>query len=66
MKNISKTIENLIKARDLLDMARDDLLEAARNADPVTWIVIFNQIEPVTTARNRIDQLLNAMTSGEE
>jgi hypothetical protein len=66
MKDINQTIENLIKARDLLDMVRDDILEAARNADPVTWMVIFDQIEPVTTARNRIDQLLNALTSEEE
>jgi hypothetical protein len=66
MKDINMTIENLTKARDLLDMARDDLLEAMRHADPVQWLVIFDQVEPVTTARNRIDQLLHAITGEDE
>jgi hypothetical protein len=66
MKNQTLTIENLTKARDLLDMARDDLLEAMHHAGPVEWLVIFDQVEPVTTARNRIDQLLHALTSEEE
>ena len=66
MKNQTMTIENLTKARDLLDMARDDLLEAMHYAGPVEWRVIFDQVEPVTTARNRIDQLLHALTSEEE
>ena len=66
MKNITMTIENLTKARDLLDMARDDLLEAMHHAGPVQCLVIFDQVDPVTTARNRIDQLLHALTSEEE
>jgi hypothetical protein len=66
MKNPTMTIENLTKARDGLSMVRDDLLEAMRHADPVQWLLIFDQVEPVTTARNRIDALLNALTREDE
>jgi hypothetical protein len=66
MKNITQTIESLTKARDGLDMARNDLLEAMHNAGPVEWLLIFDQVEPVTTARNRIDQLLNALKREDE
>jgi hypothetical protein len=66
MKNITQTIESLIKARDGLNMVRDDLLEALRHSDAVQGIVILDTLPYVTNGINAVDRLLNALMREDE
>ncbi len=58
-------IESLIKARESVDFAIGDLLEANKKANALEHLLILDQLDTARELQRKIIQLINAVQSGD-